>query len=73
MNWANGAVSLGIWLVSTIFAAGGAWVAFRQVRKDVNGIGKIQRRDRWNNMLGLMVITERREDRQRLADLMREQ
>lgn len=64
-------------LVSGIFGAGVALGVSRTrdagTRKDVNALGKIQRRDRWNHMLWDMVVTERREDRQRLADLMREQ
>jgi hypothetical protein len=65
------------WLLSTviglIFGAGGAWAVFQRMRKDLNGIGAVQRRDRWNSMLALMVIHEKREDRQRLADLLRQQ
>ena len=45
----------------------------RANRKDTNALGKVVRRDRWNNMLAQMVIIEKREDRQRLADLLREQ
>jgi len=55
-----------------IFGAGGAWAIFKRVRKDVNGIGKIQRRDRWNRMLADMVTLEKREDRELLARMMRE-
>jgi hypothetical protein len=62
-----------IWIVSMIFGAGAAWGAFKTLRKDVNAIGQIQRRDRWNLMIAMLVITEKREDRQRLADLMRQQ
>jgi hypothetical protein len=61
------------WLVATIFAAGIAFAALRQLRKDVNGIGRVMRRDRWNHMLAEMVRLDNRDDRQRLADLMREQ
>lgn len=56
-----------------VFGAGGAWAIFMRMRKDVNGIGAVQRRDRWNLILALMVIHEKREDRQRLADLLRQQ
>lgn len=72
MNWTSAAVNLGIWLVGVIFGAGITLAVVRQMRKDVNGIGKIQRRDRWNTMLARMVITEIREDRQVIADLLRE-
>lgn len=63
--------------VSAIFG-GGVALGFSRARdagtrKDLNAVGKIQRRDRWNLMLALMVTTEKRADRQRLADLMREQ
>lgn len=72
MNWTSAAVNLGIWLVGVIFGAGITLAMVRQMRRDVNGIGKIQRRDRWNTMLARMVITEIREDRQVIADLLRE-
>jgi hypothetical protein len=62
-----------IWLLAgVIFGAGGAWAVFLRGRKDLNALGKIQRRDRWNLMLALMVTVEKREDRQRIVDLMRE-
>ena len=67
------APGLAVWVIGVIFGAGGAWAIFLRVRKDVNAIGAVQRRDRWNLMLALMVIHERREDRQRLADLLRQQ
>lgn len=63
---ASGAIGL-------IFGAGGAWAVFLRVRKDLNAIGAVQRRDRWNSMLAQMVILGKREDRQRMADLMRQQ
>jgi len=62
-----------IWVVGVVFGAGGAWAMVRQTRKDVNAIGAIMRRDRWNLLIALMVTLEKREDRQRLADLMRQQ
>jgi hypothetical protein len=61
------------WLVGGIFYAGITYAVILQLRKDVNGIGRVMRRDRWNHMLAEMVQLEDREDRQRLADLMREQ
>jgi hypothetical protein len=63
---------IGIWLLSTVFSAGVAWAAFGRMRKDINAIGRIQRRDRWNAMLTTMVITEERKDREAIAALMRE-
>lgn len=63
-----------IWMLAgVIFGAGGAWAIFLRVRKDLNALGKIQRRDRWNLMLALLVIIEKRDDRQRIVDLMRDQ
>lgn len=66
-----------IWLIGLIFGAAVALTTMRltiaQAKKDVNAIGAIVRRDRWNLLLALMVITEEREGRQRLADLMRQQ
>lgn len=66
-----------LWLVAAIFTAGGILAKMRsdlaQNRKDINALGAIVRRDRWNKMLADMVTTESREDRQRLADLMRQQ
>lgn len=63
--------------VGAIFGAGTVWGISRAheaaTRRDVNAIGGIVRRDRWNMMIALMVILERREDRQRLADLLRQQ
>jgi hypothetical protein len=67
------AQGLVVWIIGAIFGAGGAWAVFQRMRKDVNGIGAVQRRDRWNSMLATMVVTEEREDRQRWADLMRQQ
>lgn len=61
------------WATGMVFGAGGAWAIFLRMRKDLNGIGAVQRRDRWNLILALMVIHEKREDRQRLADLLRQQ
>lgn len=65
------------WALGLVFSAGSLIAGMRlgqaQARKDINAIGKIQRHDRWNLMLAMMVVTEKREDRQRFADLMREQ
>jgi hypothetical protein len=66
-----------VWMVGVIFGAG-AWsmkneMSIRQMRKDLNGIGANVRRTNWNLLVALMVITEKREDRQRLADLLRQQ
>jgi hypothetical protein len=62
-----------IWLVGVIFGAGAAWGTFARMRKDMNGIGAATRRNNWNTLIALMVITEKREDRQCLADLLRQQ
>jgi hypothetical protein len=65
-------VTLAIWLAGAIFGAGGAWAAFLRMKKDVNALGRIVRRDRWNLVLALMVMSDAREDRERLAELMRD-
>lgn len=61
-----------VWLAGAIFGAGGAWAVFSRMQKDVNALGRGFRRDRSNLMLSLMVISDRREDREQLADLMRD-
>lgn len=61
-----------LWLAGAIFGAGGAWAAFVRMKKDVNALGRIVRRDRWNLVLALMVTSDSRENRERLAELMRE-
>jgi hypothetical protein len=62
-----------IWLVGVVFGAGSAWALFVRTRKDVNALGRVVRRDRWNHMLAEMAATDSREDRRLLADMMREQ
>lgn len=66
-------IQAAIFILGLSFGAGGAVYMARANRKDTNALGKVVRRDRWNNMLAQMVIIEKREDRQRLADLLREQ
>ncbi|MGH9716392.1 MAG: hypothetical protein ACRD4R_06665 [Candidatus Acidiferrales bacterium] len=61
-----------IWAIGAIFGAGGAWAVFSRMQKDLNGLGRAVRRDRWNRMLADMVTTEKREDRERLAAMLRE-
>jgi hypothetical protein len=66
-------------IVTAIFFAGNAWLALKLVRKQsdetlkqLNGLGAGTRRRERNLILALMVITERREDREVLADFFRE-
>lgn len=67
-------VSAEVWIfaVGVVFGAGGAWAVFQRLRKDVNGIGGILRRDRWNRTLEEMVQRDNREDRQRLFEALKE-
>jgi hypothetical protein len=60
------------WCIGLIFGAGGAWAMFRQTRKDLNGIGARTRRFERNLLLYLMVTTEKREDRDKLAQFLKE-
>jgi hypothetical protein len=60
------------WIITLIFAAGGAWAMFRQTRKDLNGIGARTRRFEKNLLLALMVTTEKREDRELLARFLKD-
>ena len=68
---------LAVGIVSAIFGAGVAWGIVRsqgaQDRRDLNAIGATMRRYHHNMLIALMVITQDREDRQRLADLLRQQ
>ncbi|HWC97239.1 MAG TPA: hypothetical protein VG456_10825 [Candidatus Sulfopaludibacter sp.] len=60
-----------------LFSAGRVYASILQNRekdhRDLNAIGATVRRDRWNLLIALMVISDHREDRQRLADLLRQQ
>jgi len=71
-------------LAGAVFGAGVAYGTARgkffRLEKDVNGLGACMRenfrrvdRQLKNFSLGLFIILDKREDRQRLADLMREQ
>jgi hypothetical protein len=61
-----------IWIVGLIFAAGVAWSALKQTKKDVNGVGARQRKFEKNCLLALLVISEKREDRELLAQFLKE-
>lgn len=67
------------WIVGVIFAAGGAWVLLKQVRKqadetrrELNGLGASMRKKERNMLLALMVICEKKEDRVLLANYLKE-
>jgi hypothetical protein len=71
-----------VFLTTVIFFAGVGWGALLRLQRDVkskaersdlNNIGAMLRRDRWNIMIALMLVTDSRDDRQRLADLLRQQ
>jgi len=62
-----------IWIVGLIFVAGSLFANLKTLRKDVNGIGNSVRRQQWNLLIALLVITDSRDDRQRIADLLRQQ
>lgn len=61
-----------IWVVGVVFGAGATWAIFMRLRRDVNGIGNIVRRDRWNRTLAQMVLLDSREDREQLARMLKE-
>lgn len=69
---ANAIIYAGWLLAGLIFGAGGAWAAFLRQRKDVNSLGRGYRRDRWNFMLAMMTMTDKREDRELLANFLRD-
>lgn len=82
MNQFTVSPELLVLLITVIFFAGIGWGALLRLQRDVkskaersdlNNIGAILRRDRWNMMIALMLVIDSREDRQRLADLMRQQ
>lgn len=54
-----------------VFGAGGAWAVLQRMRRDLNGLGRAYRRDVGNLTLWLLTVTERREDRELLARLLR--
>jgi hypothetical protein len=59
-------------LVALIFSAGGFYFGVRRMRKDLNGVGGRQRKMDRNFVLILMVICNKREDRELIATLMKE-
>ena len=64
-------------IITVIFGAGVTVAVLRsglaQARKDINAIGMSVRRNNLNLMIALFVIMDSRDDRQRLADLLRQQ
>jgi hypothetical protein len=61
-----------IWLIGVIFGAGGAMAVLRRMSRDLNGVGRQQRRFEKNLVLVLLVITEKREDRMFLAQFLKD-
>lgn len=62
----------GVSLVALIFAAGGFYFGVKQMRKDLNGIGGRQRKMGMNTLLILMVVSDKRADRELIATFMKE-
>jgi len=62
----------GVSLVALIFSAGGFYFGVKQMRKDLNGIGGRQRKMAMNYLLILMVTSDKREDRELIATLLKE-
>jgi hypothetical protein len=56
-----------------IFSAGILFARIMRISKDVNGLGGRSGRFERNLVLTLMVLTEKREDRQFLAEMLRQQ
>lgn len=69
---ANAIIYAGWLLAGLIFGAGVAWAKFLRLHRDLNGLGRGYRRDRWNFMLAVMAMTEKREDRELLANFLRD-
>lgn len=61
-----------IWVIGVVFGAGIGSATVAAMRKDVNGIGNVVRRDRWNRTLAQMVLLDSREDREQLARMLKE-
>jgi hypothetical protein len=59
-------------IAGAIFALGVAWAVLRQTRRDLNGLGRRTKRVDTNLILWLLVVTEKREDRALLVELLRE-
>ena len=67
------------WVAGMIFSAGGAWWQFRQLRKDVNGIGirmreelRLASKRHFNTALAIMTSVPE-EKRKEVADLLKEE
>jgi hypothetical protein len=56
-----------------IFSAGILFARIMRISKDVNGLGGRSGRFERNMVLTLMVVLEKREDRQVLAEMLRQQ
>lgn len=64
-----------IWLLQVAFLAGGLYVAFKRMQKDLNGLGKGIRADRTAEefraltmAMTTLVMTKDKQDRQWLVD-----
>jgi hypothetical protein len=63
----NHLAEIGWALVGAVFAAGGLYARIGQMRKDINGIGGKSRRFEKNLTLVLLVMTDKKEDREMIA------
>lgn len=63
-------VAIGVNVLSLAFAAGGAWYAFKQVRRDLNGLGaKVNRQDAKFTTLAILLLADATDEKKdRLAD-----
>lgn len=72
-------IQLVAWVAGMIFSAGGAWWQFRQLRKDVNGIGIRMREEsrqaykRHFNTALVIMATVPEEKRKDVADFLKEE
>lgn len=63
-------VAIGVNALSLAFAAGGAWWAFKQVRRDLNGLGaKVNKQDAKFVTLAILLLAGAADkDKELLAD-----
>jgi hypothetical protein len=54
-------------IASFIFTGGGLYTEFRRLRRDVNGMGNGARKRDRNMLLALLIISEKRDDRETIA------
>ena len=72
-------VKVGLWLLALAFNAGMFYMVVRQMRReaadlrrDVNGVGGRVRRLEKNGLIALLIVLEKREDREVVGNLSRE-